>query len=186
MKDKLTAAAIRLFEKKGFSTTSIQDIVEAVGVTKGSFYYYFPSKEELLKDIHQGYIDDLVKRQEMILQDDSKTGKDKLFEMVHLLITEIKDHGASAKVFFREIRHLNQENYETITEKRDQFRFNIERLLKEGVQKGEFSPELNIPIIAFGILGIINWSYQWYNPEGTEKPRDVAAAFTNMILHGIE
>ncbi len=51
MKEKIIEKAIELFEKKGFSTTSIQDIVDELGVTKGSFYYYFSSKEQLLMDI---------------------------------------------------------------------------------------------------------------------------------------
>ncbi|MBM7691328.1 AcrR family transcriptional regulator [Peribacillus deserti] len=186
MKEKLTAAAIRLFDKKGFSETSIQDIVESLGVTKGTFYYYFSSKEELLKSIHLGYIDELVARQISIINNDEQNSKNKLFEIVYMLIHDIKEHGASAKVFFREIRHLNEENYQLITKKRDQFRFNIEYLLKEGIEKGDFRRDLNVPIIAFGILGVTNWSYQWYNPEGAATDREVAEAFTEMILKGIE
>ena len=60
VKEKITAQSIRLFEKKGFTETSIQDIVDSLGVTKGTFYYYFSSKEELLMDIHLGYIDELL------------------------------------------------------------------------------------------------------------------------------
>ncbi|PLT28224.1 TetR/AcrR family transcriptional regulator [Peribacillus deserti] len=186
MKDKITAAAISLFDKKGFSETSIQDIVESLSVTKGTFYYYFSSKEELLKDIHLGYIDELVARQESIIHLENQNSKDKLFQIVYMLIHDIKDHGASAKVFSREIRHLSEENYQIITQKRDQFRFNIEYLLKEGMNKGEFRSSLNVPLIAFGILGVTNWSYQWYNPEGASSDREIAETFTEMILQGIE
>jgi len=78
VKEKITAQSIRLFEKKGFTETSIQDVVDSLGVTKGTFYYYFSSKEELLMDIHLGYIDGLLYNQEQILNDASKSYKEKL------------------------------------------------------------------------------------------------------------
>lgn len=62
MKAKITEHSIRLFEQKGFTETSIQDIVDSIGVTKGTFYYYFSSKEQLLMDIHMDYITKLLEK----------------------------------------------------------------------------------------------------------------------------
>ncbi|MGY6211007.1 TetR/AcrR family transcriptional regulator [Cytobacillus firmus] len=186
MKEKITEKSIRLFDQKGFSETSIQDIVDSLGVTKGTFYYYFSSKEQLLMDIHLRYIDDMLANQHEILGDESKSSKDKLLEIVQMLLGNIKTQGASAKVFFREMRNLSEESLSEIIPKRDQFRLNIEKLIEEGKQKGEFRANLNSPIIAFGILGVTNWSYQWFNPEGSISDREVAEIFTEMILKGIE
>jgi len=100
MKKEIIEHSILLFEKKGFSQTSIQDIVDALNVTKGTFYYYFSSKEELLMDIHLQYIDDLLNRQAMILHDASLSCCKKLAKIIHLLISDIKERGPSARVFF--------------------------------------------------------------------------------------
>ena len=51
MKGKITQVSIQLFEQKDFSETSIQDICDGPGVTKGTFYYYFTSKEELQDEV---------------------------------------------------------------------------------------------------------------------------------------
>ncbi|MBT2679488.1 TetR family transcriptional regulator [Bacillus sp. ISL-35] len=185
MKEKITEYSIKLFEKKGFSETSIQDIVDSIGVTKGSFYYYFSSKEELLMDIHLRYIDELLGRQEQILADQS-TGKQKLFDIVYMLISSIKTKGASAKIFFREMRHLSDARLAQIIAKRDEFRLNAERLIREGIENGEFRKDLNPVIVTFGILGAANWSYQWFNPDGKVSDREVAEIFVEMILKGIE
>lgn len=67
MKDQLVAESVRLFEQRGFTNTSLQDIVEALGVTKGTFYYYFPTKEALLMTIHESYIESLLDRQQRVL-----------------------------------------------------------------------------------------------------------------------
>jgi len=185
VKEKIIEYSIQLFEKKGFSETSIQDIVNSIGVTKGSFYYYFSSKEELLMDIHLRYIDELLGRQEQILADPS-TSKQKLFETVYMLISSIKTKGTSARIFFREMRHLSDARLAQIIDKRDEFRLNVERLIREGIEIGEFRKDLNPVIVTFGILGAANWSYQWFNPDGKVSDREVAEIFVEMILKGIE
>jgi AcrR family transcriptional regulator len=186
VKEKITGQSIRLFEKQGFSETSIQDIVDSLGVTKGTFYYYFSSKEELLMNIHLSYIDGLLVHEEQILNDPTKCCKDKLFAIVTMLFTNITVQGAAAKIFFREMKNLTTEHVALIVPKRDQFRLNIEDLIKMGIEKSEFRPELNAPIITMGILGITNWSYQWFNPTGKVSDREVAEIFVEMILMGIQ
>src|SRR5699024_1188257 len=129
MKEQITKQSIQLFEEKGFSQTSIQDIVDALNVTKGTFYYYFSSKEQLLKDIHLKYIDNLLMRQQQILDDIDLSYREKLTGIISMLINDIKEKGSSGRVFFREIRHLNNDNIGKVKKKRDQFRLNIEDLV---------------------------------------------------------
>ncbi|MDX8360222.1 MULTISPECIES: TetR/AcrR family transcriptional regulator [Bacillaceae] len=186
MKQRIKEQSILLFEKKGFTETSIQDIVDALGVTKGTFYYYFSSKEQLLMDIHLHYIDDLLQHQLEILVDNKKSCKEKLKDVVLLLITDIKEQGPSARVFLRELRNLTNEHLQKILTKRDKFRLNIEQLLADGVAKEEFRKDLEIDIITFGILGVTNWTYQWFDPAGTKSDHDVAEIYIDMILRGIQ
>ncbi|SCG73439.1 TetR/AcrR family transcriptional regulator [Micromonospora inositola] len=50
---RLLAVATRLFAEKGFEKTSVQEIVEAAGVTKGAMYHYFAGKDDLLQEIYE-------------------------------------------------------------------------------------------------------------------------------------
>jgi len=186
MKEKITGVSIQLFEKQGFSETSIQDICDSLGVTKGTFYYYFKSKEALLMDIHLRYIDDILEHQERILSDVNVNYRTKLFQTVNRLLQSIEQQGASARVFFREMRHLSEERLPLIIAKRNQFRVNIETMLRQGVDDGEFRGDLNVRIAAFGLLGMTNWSYQWFHPHGELSDREVAQIFVEMLLRGIE
>ena len=185
IKEQITKQSIRLFESKGFSQTSIQDIVDALDVTKGTFYYYFSSKEQLLMDIHLQYIDNLLLRQQNILKKDSLTSEDKLNEIIIMLIKDIKDKGSSGRVFFREIRHLNNKNSSKVKEKRNDFRLKIEEVVKQGIASGEFRDDLSADMIAFGILGLTNYTYNWYDPSGKVSPEELAAIFSEMVFKGI-
>lgn len=184
MKKEIKQQSILLFEKKGFSETSIQDIVEALGVTKGTFYYYFTSKEQLLMDIHLSYINDLLERQKRI-QQTQLSNREKLTQLIALLITDIANHGPSGKVFFREMRHLCKENSVEVKKKREEFRENLEQIISDGIAQGEFRKELEPEMIAFAILGVTNWSYQWFNPSGTISAERLAGVYSDLILNGI-
>lgn len=176
--------SIALFVDKGYSATSIQDIVDALGVTKGSFYYHYKSKEALLMDIHQQYIEELLARQQSILQG-AAPAKEKLAEIVRLLIGDMEKQGPIANVYFRELRHLKEENAKAIRAKRAEFREQIESVLIAGIESGEFRRGLNPKMTAFAVLGVTNWSYQWFQPGGELSTGELAELYTDFILHGI-
>ncbi|WP_408010405.1 TetR/AcrR family transcriptional regulator [Pseudalkalibacillus sp. A8] len=185
MRQKIMETSIHLFDEKGFAETSIQDIVDSVGVTKGTFYYYFKSKQELLRDIHLGYIEYLLKNQEEILKDDTKSCKEKLRETIFLLIHNIQQRRKSARIFFREMRNLGPEYLEQNMEKRDLFRKNCQMIVEVGIRKGEFKDDLNPDMITRGILGVTNWSYYWFNPSGEISEEGLTDIYLDMILNGI-
>ncbi len=186
MKQKIYETSIALFEKAGFSNTSIQDIVNCLGVTKGTFYYYFQSKEQLLMNIHLDYMERLLTQQHEILRNETLDNRAKVYELVYMLLRNIETQGTNARVFFREMRHLNKENLEFIKGKRDQIRTGMTDVIKAGIKEGEFRKDLNPEIVALGILGACNWSYNWFNPEGEFSDQEVARIYIDMILHGIE
>ena len=137
-------------------------------------------------DIHLGYINGLLNQQEKILNDKATSSREKLNDIVTMLITDIKTKGSAAKIFFTEMKNLSEERIELIKSKRDQFRFNLEELLNQGVKNGEFRSDLKTAIVTFGILGVANWSYFWFNPAGNVSDREVAEIFVEMILQGIQ
>lgn len=185
MKRKLTKKSIELFERKGFTQTSIQDIVDELEVTKGTFYYYFSSKEQLLMDIHLEYIVTLVERQQQIIESSQLSNKEKITQLIALLINEIEENGDRGRVFFREIRHLSNDNMATIKKKRNQIRLNIEHVIREGIASGEFQPDAKADIIAFAVLSLTNYSYQWFDPKGDLSTSELIEIYSNILFNGI-
>ncbi|MDI7742037.1 TetR/AcrR family transcriptional regulator [Lysinibacillus fusiformis] len=186
MRGRIIKESIDLFDKKGFSKTSIQDIVDTIGVTKGTFYYYFKSKQELLMDIHLNYIKELLKEQVDILKDEYISCQEKMKKLIYLIIQNIKVHGKSARVFTREVRHLDEEQLILVNSYRREFRINLQKLIEEGIEKGEFRDQKRSDIVIFGILGMVNRSYNWYNPDGEVSEEELVNIYMDLILNGIK
>ena len=68
---EILVAARELFVKKGYEQTSVNDILKIVDIAKGTFYYYFASKEEVLEAIILDIVEEGARRSEKILRDKS-------------------------------------------------------------------------------------------------------------------
>ncbi len=68
-RDELLVYATRRFAENGFHPTSVSDIVDGIGVGKGVFYWYFPSKDDLFLEILRDALFDLRRSQQAALAD---------------------------------------------------------------------------------------------------------------------
>ncbi|MCA0971965.1 TetR/AcrR family transcriptional regulator [Halobacillus litoralis] len=185
MKEKILTTSTELFGRHGFPETSIQDIVSSNDLTKGTFYYYFKNKEDVLVQIHEQFIDLLLAGQREIMES-GRTYREQLAGIVGMLIQNIRTNANSAMVFFREMRHLSEEKTKTILPKRHEFQRNIAHVLEEGMKAGEFRSDLRADMLSFGVLGIANWSYFWYDPDGDVSEEELTHIFMELIFKGIE
>lgn len=186
MQDRIIEGSVDLFDKKGFSKTSIQDIVDSIGVSKGTFYYYFNSKQELLRDIHLNYIQNLLDNQMIYMNDSTLSNREKLQKMGYLIISGIRKSGKSARVFNREVRHLEEEHIKQVHAIRREFRMNVQRIIEAGIKNGEFRSDLRSDIVTFGILGMVNRTYSWYDPDGEVKEEELVDIFIEMLVNGLK
>ncbi|HET7657790.1 MAG TPA: TetR/AcrR family transcriptional regulator [Bacillales bacterium] len=186
MKDQITIQSIALFGEKGYSETSVQDIVNALGVTKGTFYYYFRSKQELLMDIHLTFINQILEREKKILKDQEKDCKTKVAEIVRMLVQNIEKQRSAALIYFREQHNLDSEQVEAVLKRQNEFRSILQKLIETGMETKEFRSDLRPDMVTFGILGICNWSYFWFDPDGSVPDEELAVIYSEMILNGID
>lgn len=80
-KQEFLQAALDLFSKRGYESTSVQDILNAVGVTKGAFYYYFKSKEGVVDELLGGYRTEMHRILTDVLSDGSLNPLEKVVAM---------------------------------------------------------------------------------------------------------
>ena len=67
-KDEILSVAYNLFITKGYDNTSVDEIIEKVNIAKGTFYYYFTSKEEMLDEVINKMInEEIIEAKKVVL-----------------------------------------------------------------------------------------------------------------------
>jgi AcrR family transcriptional regulator len=183
-KGDIMDTAVKLFAKKGYHATSISDISEAVGLGRGALYYYIQSKEDLLWEIHNLRVNPLLEAT-IQLERQQLTPEEKLHELSRQLIETITTYLPYMIVFYREMAALSPERLAELVEKRRAYEDSIERILRAGVESGDWEIE-NPRMCVLAFLGMYNWTFQWYNPQGPMKPNEIADTFFQLFLNGIK
>lgn len=83
-KQEIMNIAQSLFYQKGYTNTSVNLIIETIGISKGTFYHYFKSKEDLLDSITQEFTDQILERINPIVNDNSLNAIEKLNQFYRL------------------------------------------------------------------------------------------------------
>jgi AcrR family transcriptional regulator len=175
--------AAALFDSESYSSTSMDDIAAAIGIAKPTLYHYFPSKAQILFDIHEELIDTLLARHEERVRKHLRP-REWLLEIMEDILEFMQTRPGHMRVFFEHYRELPEEQRDIIQVKRDHFQEILEDLLAEGVRVGDFRP-MDVRLTSFEIFGACIWAYQWYVPGGRLETQEIARYFWNNVINGI-
>lgn len=180
---EIFAAALRLFQQKGYHGASMQDLAAAVGMQKASLYYYFRSKEDLLFMVcERGSHAFTAELNEIVNAPLAPTQK--LRRAIEGHLVALCDQLELFTVFLREQKFLSDQQKKRLRGEGKHHAELLEAILEEGVRRGEFRA-VEPPVAALAILGMCNWLYEWYSPGGPLTPREIAARFSDMVLSGL-
>ncbi|SIT86721.1 TetR/AcrR family transcriptional regulator [Microbacterium sp. RU33B] len=180
----LVDSALARFERDGFDRTTLQDIVDDAGLTKGAFYYHFDGKEEVLWQIQNEYLDTQIAQATAIV-----TGSDAPVEQLRALIglslLGAADYRSHVAIFHQERRHLTGDRLDSIIRKRDELEQHFRDAVRRGIEQGVFRSALNERIVTFAIIGMCASAFQWYRPGGRLSIDEVAGQFCDLVLDGL-
>lgn len=184
LKDRIIDTAINLFEKHGYHGVTVDRIVAESNTSKGGFYHNFKSKDELLYDIHDLFISYVLQKANEAYENYT-TPTERLCAIIQSFTKVFDMYKPHITVFYQENTYLKEEYEQKINEKRDLYKQIIFKVIEEGIESGVFRKELPREIIGMSIIGMVNWTYKWFNPNGPMTIDEIAAVFIDLILHSL-
>lgn len=184
----LTAAA-RVFKAKGLSAANLGDIAEEAGADRASLYYYVGSKHELWQEVvREAVMANLRWARE--LRKSREPAPEKLRSLIQALMKSYADNYPILYVFVQE--NLSRLPTKDAAWAREMRRHNKEfeeiliGIVTEGMEDGSFEPIGSPTIVAYGIMGMLGWTYRWFNPETSPVGHgEIASTFADSALKGL-
>lgn len=183
-REQVVNTAARLFAERGYHATSIDDLVNAIGLTRGGLYHYTESKEQLLFNILDELMEPLLERAREILATPA-TPEEHLRAITRAWLEHIASHRNHMIVFNQERGTLERDpRWQQVCEARGTFEEMLADILCRGQADGSFhiaDPQLTL----LALLGAVNHTPQWYSPSGRLDAAEIADRYLDVFLDGI-
>ncbi len=183
-RQEILRTAARLFQQQGYDATSMNDVAAALKLSKGGLYHHFQSKDEILFNLMDHAMEIT---QERVINPvraiaDPEEALRTLIRLHIEVVLSLRD---------REITVMLHENHplppalrrRINVRKKDYIHF-VENLVADAQKKRQSKGTVTPRAAAFALLGMINWIYQWYQPEGALQGGDLTRQYTEIFFAG--
>ena len=173
--------ATRIFWEKGYSGTSVEDVADALGMLKGSLYYYIDSKEDLLERIFEDSHDEVRGIAADILAMPS-TATERLRTFLTCLAQWYLTNTRRASLYTREWRHASDRLRTVMLEQRRYYDKVLLQLLEQAAEEGGIAPRSDARFAGNFVMSAVSSLPDCYRPDGSRPSQVVAAAYADMAM----
>lgn len=162
---EIVDAALQLFATKGYASTTVNDILDAVGIAKGTFYHHFTSKEEVMRAVVQQIVDTGIERAEAVADDQSIPVADRVLAV--LASQQLDDDNASVVDALHEAGNVEFHLLSTIGIVTHLTPI-IARVVRQGIDEGVFDvahPEEAVSIFLTAAFFLTDEGFEGYTPD---------------------
>ena len=183
VREHILQTAADLFRERGYRATTLDHIAARLGMSKASLYKSFHAKEEMLAVISRRTIETFTRELALVLRS-NLTPEEKLRRVVRDHVRFVIANRSFLTVFFSEEANLPVRLARALAQQKDRYDKGIESLVVDGVKQGVFR---DVPprLVVFGLLGMLNWVYKWYNPRGRWGAEEISSAFLSLVEGGL-
>ena len=177
-RERLLDIAAELFLAKGYDAATMQELADLSGLHKSSLYYYFKSKEDLLKQLTSDSQSKSVKMLDKARLENE--GGDALIVAISLAIEQTLTDVARVSLVLRQ-KPGSDIGDEVIARRRD-YDIKVTALINEAQKHGKVRDDIPAALLARLILGMVSWLVEWYRPDRTRYKQDVIRKAILSIL----
>lgn len=182
LQEEIVRVAAKCFGDVGYRATTLDTVAAEVGVSKVTLYKYVTSKEELLCRVFDRTIQTFRAGLRQIV-DQPLPADEKMRRIIRYQVTLLASHLPFLRVFFSEESDLPRPMARRAAQEKRDYDRAIERVVREGIAEGRFRNLPPTPVV-FGVLGMCNWLYKWYRPDGALSADDIASIFIDLLERG--
>lgn len=161
-KQEIFEEAAKLFQEKGYSSSSMRDLAQKVNLKVSSLYSHIGGKEEILQKIcfenANHFLEGITQVETLKLPP-----SEKIKQLIRLHIKIALEDPTSITVFNDEWRYLSEPYLSDFLKMRKDYEVRFGEIIQKGIDLGEFK-KLDITVVLFTILTSVRWLHYW-NPE---------------------
>ena len=181
-------AAAQIICEKGYDATSMNDIAEAVGITKAGLYHHISGKRNLLFRIMNFGLDSLdeqVITPARAIADAEQRLRAIIINHVQLITSRSTPKGNNpVTIVVDEVAGLTPAHRRKIDQRKRVYVNLIRDTFKELNAQGRLR-DVDVTAATFSLLGMILWLSRWYNPKGRLTPEQISKEVTTIALAGL-
>ncbi len=177
-------AAARLFADRGYGSTNLQDIADALGMRRPSLYYYFSSKEKLLEALLEE-VTYAIERQSTQIADQADLEPEEALRLViRIHALWLLEHGTEFRVIDRSDSELSDALRDRHQISKRRILDNVTKIIARGVQSSRFR-SVDPQVAAFAVIGMCSWTAWWFKPDGRLTADMVADTIAGMAARSV-
>lgn len=184
-RERILLEAARLFRHHGYSATTLREVADASGIKAGSIYYHYESKDQILGEVlDKGIlvVAEAVRQRVDALPGDA-TSRQRLAAAIEGHLWGLLHHGdfTSANIrIYGQIPTAAKNRHRKV--RRDYANY-WDRLLEDALKRGELRPDTSTAVIRLFVIGALNWTVEWYNPQKGSF-QDFVKQITDIVFDG--
>jgi AcrR family transcriptional regulator len=179
---EILRAAGKEFRQRGFAETGMRDIAAAADLSPANLYNYFHGKHEILFFCQDVSLDRMIAALgEARRLRTSAAAKLRIVVRSHLRCVLDEVEGSAAHLLTNALPPRLQR---ALVVKRDRYEEGVRQLIAAGARSGEFVA-CDPALAARAILGALNWSVRWFNPDGALTAAEIADGFADYLIRGL-
>ena len=183
-RSEILAKAAALFAKQGIATTTVREIADAVGILSGSLYHHFESKEEMVFEIIESYLEDLHERYRTVAAANHEP-RDCLEALIRTSFDSLEAHAHACEIYQNDHNYISRlPDYSALKRVSQSTQRIWLDTLVAGVETGVFRADVD-PVIFYRFLRDAIWmSIRWQRPGARRADTDLAASCVSVFIEG--
>jgi AcrR family transcriptional regulator len=185
LRQRICTAASTLFIRRGFGATSMQDIADAMGISRPKLYYYFRDKATILEALVSNVPVEAHRRAREVVGAEGADASRKLRELILRHADLILARPLEFRLLDMSLEHLPRAMQARAQKAKRGLLEAFTEVIRQGAEEGRFRP-VDARVAAFAMIGMCNWTAAWYRPQGRLSAARICEALADLGLASVE